>query len=128
ISGYLITGSILGALSQNKFSLRDFYSRRVRRLIPAAVAASSLTLALFTLFPMGLEPDEVALSAMFSAASLANIHFYALSGYFDTDSLTKPLLHMWSLGVEEQFYIVWPALLMLLFSRKTDSKWGRLAI
>jgi peptidoglycan/LPS O-acetylase OafA/YrhL len=107
ISGFLITGLVEKALASGTFSFREFYARRIRRLLPAAQATIALTLLWCALeAPLVLAP--VADSAIWSALSAANLHFYSLAGYFDTSAITKPLLHMWSLGVEEQFYLVWP--------------------
>ena len=118
ISGYLISGIILGGLRNDRFSLRHFYSRRIRRIFPA------LTVVLVACFLFGwlaLLADEytqlgkhVAAAAGFSL----NLVLWRESGYFDTASALKPLLHLWSLGVEEQFYIVWPLLMWLAWKRR----------
>jgi len=116
ISGYLITG-ILGAELQatGRLSFLQFYARRVRRLIPALLVVVLATLALSACF-LGAQSDrqQLGLSALASMAMAANVFFYAhTGGYFDGPAEFLPLLHLWSLGVEEQFYVVWPLLLLL---------------
>ncbi|EED34813.1 acyltransferase 3 [Luminiphilus syltensis NOR5-1B] len=115
ISGFLITGILKDQLISGEFSFGAFYGRRVRRLFPAILATVFATTlaALFVLQPLELE--AFAKSGVAAIASGANILFYLEAGYWDADSALKPLLHLWSLGVEEQFYLLWPALLWLLF-------------
>ena len=116
ISGYLITRLIIKEkLATGGFSYRRFYLRRVRRLLPAALATIALSLAAF--FPILGEKDLISFlrSIPFAILPLANVNYYLEVGYFDTAAAFKPLLHFWSLSVEEQFYFIWPtALLMLL--------------
>ncbi len=111
ISGYLISSIILSSLGRGEFTLRDFYLRRVRRIFPALILVLSATLV-FGWF--ALLADEFARLGKHVAAGalfLTNIVSLHESGYFDTTAATKPLLHLWSLGIEEQFYLVWPPLL-----------------
>lgn len=114
LSGFLISRNILHALPA--FSLRTFYVRRFYRLYPASLATVAATLtAAFLAFP----PDLARSALKSAAASLllaSNLHFFAESGYFDEDAALKPLLHTWSLSLEEQFYFFWPFLLTLLVS------------
>lgn len=114
ISGFLISGLLRNRIEQNSFSFSGFYANRVRRLMPAVLATVIATaiISLFILQPQMLK--EVAKSGAASVLSLANILFWLQSGYWDANSDLKPLLHMWSLGVEEQFYLLWPALLLSL--------------
>jgi peptidoglycan/LPS O-acetylase OafA/YrhL len=113
LSGYLITGLILRAQEGSGFSLRDFYDRRVRRILPAlfTVLAAATLVAPFILLP-----DELI---RYGKSLLGSVLFYAniidwLRGrsYFDTTTGQNPLLHIWSLAVEEQFYLFWPLALM----------------
>lgn len=115
ISGYLITGLLVEEYGQNgRISIYEFYSRRVRRIFPALVVTVVLTsLAGFLL----LSEERLSLlidSSLAALFSVSNIYFWTQIGYFDTEALEKPLLHTWSLGVEEQFYLVWPVLIVLL--------------
>src|SRR5690554_2000 len=118
ISGYLITSIILGEQqAADGFSLAKFYERRARRILPALFA---VVLACLPFAWLLLTPDELrsfAKSVIGVSTFTSNFHFYGESGYFDTDAELKPLLHTWSLAVEEQYYILFPPLLMLLFRR-----------
>jgi peptidoglycan/LPS O-acetylase OafA/YrhL len=115
ISGYLITSIIVRGLQAERFSIAWFYERRIRRIIPAfivMVAATAIGATVF-LFPKDL--IDFGRSA-FAAALFASNFFFALrTGYFAPAHETMPLLHTWSLGVEEQFYIVWPLVLWACF-------------
>ncbi len=114
ISGYLITGIVRGELRNGTFSFRRFYARRARRILPALVIVclASLAAGWFLLLP----PDFEALGTQVVTALLgvSNIYFALKTGYFDQSASLLPLLHTWSLGVEEQFYLVWPLALLLL--------------
>jgi peptidoglycan/LPS O-acetylase OafA/YrhL len=114
ISGFLITGLILDQQAAGSFSIRDFYIRRARRILPAlaVVIAATLIIGWFVLFPPTYE--KLGLHAIASTFFFPNLVYWSEAGYFDAPSKTKPLLHLWSLGVEEQFYLVWPLLLVLL--------------
>jgi len=116
ISGFLITSIIWRELQGGTFSLADFYLRRIRRIIPVmlVVVAATLLAGVLLLLPDAL--GRLSLSSIFSVASAANIYFwrYLDDDYFAEASDQEPLLHLWSLGVEEQFYLVWPLLLLLV--------------
>jgi peptidoglycan/LPS O-acetylase OafA/YrhL len=114
ISGYLITRIVERDLQQRRFSLMNFYQRRIRRIFPAlfAMLAVSTGVAVVLLLPSELVSFGKSLIA--AAAFSSNVFFYRHSGYFDASALLQPLLHTWTLSVEEQFYIFWPLLLALL--------------
>ncbi len=115
ISGYLITTILITELQSGQFSLVRFYERRARRILPALflVVAVSLFAGWFILFPADLE--QLAMSVVAVATFLSNFFFWSESGYFDTSTELKPLLHTWSLAVEEQYYIFFPILLAALW-------------
>lgn len=122
ISGYLITGILLSDLRGRRLSLRDFYARRFRRILPPLLAVLGTTLFVGWVCLRPFDLRELSQEARASAVYLANFLFWQESGYFDVAATTKPLLHLWSLGVEEQFYLLWPALLLLAnwCRRRTD--------
>lgn len=112
ISGYLITSIILDDLHQGTFSLARFYERRARRILPALffVMAACIPFAWMLLIPRDLKDFGESLAAVATFSS--NILFWVESGYFATEAGLKPLLHTWSLAVEEQYYILFPLLMM----------------
>jgi peptidoglycan/LPS O-acetylase OafA/YrhL len=118
LSGFLITSMLYQeAMQTGRISLQAFYARRVRRLLPAScfVLIVSTLLAYFYLTPIGYEQLLFARSAAAAALFSSNIYFWKTSGgYFDGPSDQIPLLHTWSLSVEEQFYLVWPLLLIAI--------------
>ena len=113
ISGFLISGNIWRDLRGNRFSFLDFYARRIRRIFPTLILVLLACLfgGWFLLFAD--EFKQLGNHAMRAAAFLSNFALWRESGYFDVRAELKPLLHLWSLAIEEQFYIVWP--LVLLF-------------
>ena len=113
ISGFLISSLILNGLDHGTFSFRDFFARRILRIIPGllVVLIASMFVGWWVLFP-----DEYAHLGKHVAAGtgfVSNLVLWSEAGYFDSSALTKPLLHLWSLGIEEQFYLVWPLVLWL---------------
>ena len=113
ISGFLITGIIARELELGRFSLLGFYNRRIRRIFPALIVVLAATLVLGWLWMLPGPFAQLGSDTFASAAFLANIALLLQSGYFDVESAKKPLLHLWSLGIEEQFYLAWPLPLML---------------
>jgi peptidoglycan/LPS O-acetylase OafA/YrhL len=117
ISGFLISGVILDSLAQEKFSFFTFYARRIRRIFPALllVLASVLIFGWFALFA----GEYAALGKHVSggAGFISNILFWREAGYWDASAQVKPLLHLWSLGIEEQFYIIFPCLLFFAWKK-----------
>jgi len=120
ISGYLISKILIGGLDKGVFSYGNFYARRIKRIFPALilVMAASLAFGWFALFP-----DEFKLlgkHVLGGAGFVSNIMLWFEVSYFDPAAETKPLLHLWSLGIEEQFYIFWPVLLALVYRFKSS--------
>lgn len=118
ISGFLITSIILSKTSSYSFSLKEFYVRRVRRIFPALICLLlfNFIVGWFVLFPN--EYSQLAKHIIGGGTFFNNILLWQESGYFDLNSNLKPLLHLWSLSIEEQFYLFWP-MTLLLFSRQT---------
>ena len=113
ISGFLITAIIARELGSKKFSLLGFYNRRVRRIFPALIVVLGAVLILGWLWLLPAAYARLSADVVASAGFAANIALLLQSGYFDVESAKKPLLHLWSLGIEEQFYLLWPLILML---------------
>lgn len=114
ISGYLITRQVVSGVGRSSFSFSEFYLRRVRRLLPAALTTAAATVIVALVFLPPFRIAEIAQSAAAAAVSLSNVYFWRESGYWAEASASQPLLHTWSLSVEEQFYLVWPLLLVVL--------------
>ncbi|MDP2537140.1 acyltransferase family protein [Alteromonas stellipolaris] len=114
ISGFLITSILLRELKNEEFSFLEFYERRIYRLFPALFAVMASTLLVGYLLFMPDEFLELGQSIAATSVYLSNFFFFLKSDYFSGPSELKPLLHTWSLAVEEQFYIVFPLMLFLL--------------
>ena len=113
ISGYLITSIILKNQSQNNFSLLDFYSRRIKRIFPALIVVLTFCLVAGWYVLLGNEYELLGKHIAAGSIYISNFVLQSEAGYFDTDSELKPLLHLWSLAIEEQFYLVFPLLLII---------------
>ncbi len=111
ISGYLITGNIRASLSKGEFSIADFYSRRIRRIFPALSLVLLFCAVMGWFYLLALEYRSLGKHIAGAASFVENILYFNEQGYFDESSLSKPLLQLWSLGVEEQFYLAWPLIL-----------------
>jgi peptidoglycan/LPS O-acetylase OafA/YrhL len=111
ISGYLITGIIAREIDAGQFSLGRFYERRARRILPALFAMLAFVLVMASWLYLPGDFEAVPKSALMALAFLSNLWFFANTGYFAGGAETMPLLHCWSLAVEEQFYIGFPLLL-----------------
>jgi len=117
ISGFLITRNILQDLESGRFSILEFYRRRVKRIAPVMLCVVLLTMLAAQFLFLPEDAEKTAESSLWSLLSMANVYFWLHqdTSYFAADSSEIPLLHLWSLGVEEQFYIIWPLLLLLAF-------------
>ena len=114
ISGYLITGIIAREIDAGQFSILTFYERRARRILPALLAVIAFVLIAASWLFLPGDFAGVAPSALAAIGFLANVWLFTQAGYFQAEAETMPLLHTWSLGVEEQFYIGVPILFLLL--------------
>ena len=127
ISGFLITGIIARELLSGRFSLLRFYERRIRRIFPALIVVLCAALVLGWLWMLPVAYTRLSADVFASAAFAANIALWLQSGHFDIESAKKPLPHLWSLGIEEQFYLFWPLVLMLAARLRicllTRSRW-----
>jgi peptidoglycan/LPS O-acetylase OafA/YrhL len=126
ISGFLISSIIISSLEKDTFSFTEFYARRIKRIFPALILIMT---ACYIFGWFALLPDEFKQLGKHIAAGagfVSNLIFWQEAGYFDNAAQTKPLLHLWSLGIEEQFYIVWP--LLLYFAWKWRFKFLILAV
>lgn len=120
ISGFLITGIIHRNLKSERFNFGDFWARRVRRIFPALLTVILATFAAGWFYLLPAEFETLKSHIKWGLAFLANIKLNNEVGYFDTAAELKPLLHLWSLAIEEQFYLVWPVVLWLSFRKKLN--------
>ena len=120
ISGFLITGIIIGAVDRGDFSFLQFYGRRIRRIFPALLLVMAVTLLAGWVVLLAYEYEQVGKHVAGGAGFVSNFVFWREAGYFDKSAETKPLLHLWSLGVEEQFYIVWPFLIWAVLKARAS--------
>lgn len=118
ISGYLITTIIAGNLQADLFSFADFYQRRIRRIFPALVLVVSAVFAFGAATLLADERERLEWHVVGAAGFVSNFILWGESGYFDAAADGKPLLHLWSLAIEEQFYLLWPALLWFAAKRR----------
>ena len=123
ISGYLISSIILDSLKNDSFSFSEFYKKRIYRIFPALiiVLVFCLTLGYFILFADELK--QVGKHVFGGSIFISNILFWNESGYFDTSAEVKPLLHLWSLGIEEQFYLIWPLTVFAAWKMRFNIIW-----
>jgi peptidoglycan/LPS O-acetylase OafA/YrhL len=127
ISGYLITRNILIAIDAGEFSYVGFFINRVRRLFPALLTTIGIALLVGALLFTPPHMKKLAEAAVVSVLGVSNIYFWSEASYWDIESAFKPLLHVWSLSVEEQFYLFWPPLLLIL-SRAKNKRIARIVL
>ncbi|KOY00848.1 acyltransferase family protein [Pseudomonas nunensis] len=116
ISGFLITSQVFSEVKLGAFSLKGFYQRRINRIVPALVTVllATVIVGIFILSPVDL--IRLNVSALLSLLGVSNVYIWMKYGnYFAADAHEAPLLHTWSLGIEEQFYLVWPLFIVLLY-------------
>lgn len=118
ISGFLISSIIFKSLDAGSFSLGDFYLRRIRRIFPALLTVLSTCVAIGGLFLFPTEVQELGKHLFKACLFILNFSLMKEKGYFDTSSDLQPLLHLWSLCIEEQFYLLWPLLAFGLWKLK----------
>jgi len=118
ISGYLISTILLAGMERGSFRFSQFYMRRIRRIFPALIVVLAASMVAGWLVLFSVEYKALGKHVAGSAAFVSNFVLWNEAGYFDIAAATKPLLHIWSLGIEEQFYIVWPLLLYMIWKRK----------
>lgn len=128
ISGFLITRLIVDGLERNNFTFADFYARRIRRIFPALLIVLATTFAIGWVILLPQEFRQMSKHLVGAAGFLLNFMLWREAGYFDLAAEAKPLLHLWSLAVEEQFYAVWPAVLWFVWRRKVNLFWMTMAI
>ena len=121
LSGYLITGLLLAGMEAGSFSFKEFYRRRMLRLMPAFFLVLFVTFGMSWVIHTAEETRTTVLTGIFAAISASNFFLPTTGGYFSADANTNPLLHTWSLAVEEQFYLVFP-LVLLLFMRRAPAR------
>jgi peptidoglycan/LPS O-acetylase OafA/YrhL len=126
ISGYLITGILIKDIENHSFSIVEFYRRRIARIFPALFLMLATVAAFGYLILTPAQLKELARNLVSTTFFVSNVDFWLLTGYFDGAADLKPLLHTWSLAVEEQFYIAFPPLLYLLFTRLSRASIARL--
>jgi peptidoglycan/LPS O-acetylase OafA/YrhL len=115
ISGYLICGMIDADIRKGSFSIGNFYKRRILRILPALFVMFLVTSILAYVYCLPVELEEYSRSLASAVGSISNVYFASTAGYFDAPAATKPLLHTWSLGVEEQFYLIAPLLMLFAY-------------
>jgi peptidoglycan/LPS O-acetylase OafA/YrhL len=114
ISGFLITRLIYREARVGEFSFAKFYARRARRILPALIVTLAVTAIAGALIAAPAHFQSLLRSLIYATFGVSNVYFWQESGYFASDAIATPLLHTWTLGVEEQFYLLWPAALLVL--------------
>src|SRR5882724_53425 len=118
VSGFLITSLIWSDLEKGRFTFANFWERRARRIVPALVVVTLVTLVIGAVLLLPADLKNLGRASASQAVFTANIHYWLDSGYFAGESAEKPLLHTWSLAVEEQFYLIVPFIMWLTYRTK----------
>ena len=118
ISGFLISTIIFQSLQHDSFRFSDFYGRRIRRIFPSLIVVMVGCLVLGWFVLLSGEYKQLGKHVAGGAGFISNLVLLSESGYFDNSAATKPLLHLWSLGIEEQYYILWPFILFVAWKKK----------
>nr|DAQ88265.1 MAG TPA: putative acyltransferase [Caudoviricetes sp.] len=114
ISGFLITGIVIKAIDRNSFSLSDFFNRRIKRIVPNVFLVASCTIIAGWFILLPKDYSSLISSYLYTSIYAANFYFWKATGaYFSSSADEMPLLHMWSLAVEEQYYFIWPIIILL---------------
>jgi peptidoglycan/LPS O-acetylase OafA/YrhL len=121
ISGFLISNIIFDGVLERNFSLTHFYSRRIRRIFPALILVLTSCLLVGWLLLWQNEYQQLAKHTQGAALFISNFLLWLESGYFDAAAEVKPLLHLWSLGIEEQFYLIWPIIVWIIFRFRANA-------
>ena len=130
ISGYLITGIVAKELQEGRFTIKAFYERRIRRILPALWALLLVCLPISFWLMLPADAEAMAKSAMWSILAMANVYFWreVTTDYFAPQSAQMPFLHLWSLGVEEQFYVLWPLVALFVLPSVGRARLGDVAV
>lgn len=118
ISGFLITNIIIRDIFNKTFSFKNFYFKRIKRIFPSLIIVLYSCLIFGWLFLTDFEYKQLGVHIFSGSLFSSNFQLWSEVGYFDNSSITKPLLHLWSLSIEEQFYILWPLILVYFWKRK----------
>ncbi|HHF4336068.1 TPA: acyltransferase family protein [Haemophilus influenzae] len=122
ISGFLITGIIITEIQQNSFSLKQFYTRRIKRIYPAFITVMALVSLIASVIFIYNDFNQLRKTIELATAFLSNFYLGLTQGYFDLSANENPVLHIWSLAVEEQYYLIFPLILILAYKKFREIK------
>ena len=122
ISGFLITGIIITEIQQNSFSFKQFYTRRIKRIYPAFITVMALVSLIASAIFIYKDFDQLRKTIELATAFLSNFYLGLTQGYFDLNANENPVLHIWSLAVEEQYYLIFPLILILAYKKFREIK------